>query len=54
MSDLDTNGYLICSKCNSTNRVKEIDRQGIYNVELVDMTYWLFKKKKKVQNYYLF
>lgn len=30
MSELETNGYLICSKCNSTNRVVEISRQGVY------------------------
>ena len=30
MNEIETNGYLICSKCNSTNRVVEIGRQGIY------------------------
>ena len=30
MSEIETNGYLICSKCNSTNRVAEIGRQGVY------------------------
>ncbi|TCH63254.1 hypothetical protein [Acinetobacter sp. ANC 4862] len=30
MSEIETNGYLTCSKCNSTNRVIEIGRQGIY------------------------
>lgn len=30
MSEIETNGYLICSKCNSTNRVVEIGRQGVY------------------------
>ena len=30
MSEIETNGYLTCSQCNSTNRVIEIGRQGVY------------------------
>lgn len=30
MSEIETNGYLICSKCNSTNKLIEIGRQGVY------------------------
>nr|MBP8206697.1 hypothetical protein [Acinetobacter sp.] len=47
MSDLDTNGYLICSKCNSTNRVKEIDRQGIYKCGTCRYDLLVIQKEKK-------
>lgn len=47
MSEIETNGYLICSKCNSTNRVVEIGRQGIYKCGTCRNDLLVINKEKK-------
>ena len=47
MSEIETNGYLICSKCNSTNRVVEIGRQGVYKCGTCRNDLLVINKEKK-------
>ena len=47
MSEIETNGYLICSKCNSTNRVVEKGRQGIYKCGTCKNDLLVINKEKK-------
>lgn len=47
MSEIETNGYLTCNKCNSTNRVVEIGRQGIYKCGTCRNDLLLVNKEKK-------
>ena len=47
MSEIETNGYLICSKCNSTNRVAEIGRQGVYKCGTCRNDLLVINKEKK-------
>lgn len=47
MSEIETNGYLVCSKCNSTNRVVEIGRQGIYKCGTCGNDLLVINKEKK-------
>lgn len=47
MSELEINGYLICSKCNSTNRVVEIGRQGVYKCGTCRNDLLVINKEKK-------
>ena len=47
MSEIETNGYLICSKCSSTNRVVKIGRQGIYKCRTCRNDLLLVNKEKK-------
>ena len=47
MSEIETNGYLICSKCNSTNRVIEIGRQGVYKCGICRNDLLVINKEKK-------
>lgn len=47
MSEIETNGYLICSKCNSTNRVIEIGRQGVYKCGTCRNDLLVINKEKK-------
>ncbi|NNG81048.1 hypothetical protein [Acinetobacter sp. ANC 5378] len=47
MSEIETNGYLICNKCNSANRVVEIGRQGIYKCGTCRNDILVINKEKK-------
>ncbi|WP_312159054.1 hypothetical protein [Acinetobacter sp.] len=47
MNEIETNGYLICSKCNSTNRVVEIGRQGVYKCGTCRNDLLVINKEKK-------
>lgn len=47
MNEIETNGYLICSKCNSKNRVVEIGRQGIYTCGTCRNDLLIVNKEKK-------
>ncbi|WP_353143971.1 hypothetical protein [Acinetobacter pragensis] len=47
MTEVDTNGYLRCSKCNSANRVVEIGRQGVYKCGTCKNDLLVISKEKK-------
>ena len=47
MSESQTNGYLTCNKCNSLNRVNEIDQQGVYNCGSCKNPIMVVNKEKK-------
>jgi len=47
MNEIETNGYLICSKCNSKNRVVEIGRQGIFTCGTCKNDLLVVNKEKK-------
>ncbi|MEG0131117.1 MAG: hypothetical protein RR677_06500 [Acinetobacter sp.] len=47
MSEIETNGYLTCSQCNSLNRVKEIGQQGIYKCGTCKRSLLVVNKEKK-------
>lgn len=47
MNEIETNGYLTCSQCNSLNRVNEIGKQGVYNCGVCKNSLLVVNKEKK-------
>lgn len=47
MNEIETNGYLTCSQCNSLNRVNEIGKQGVYNCGVCKNPLLVVNKEKK-------
>lgn len=47
MGELQTNGYLTCTKCNALNRVAEIGKQGIYTCGTCQNNLLIVNKEKK-------
>ena len=47
MEELQTNGYLTCTKCNALNRIVEIGKQGIYTCGTCQNNLLVINKEKK-------
>lgn len=47
MNEIQISGYLICGKCNSTNRVMEIGREGVYKCGTCGHNLLVINKEKK-------